>query len=184
MWSGVCSCACACGWVCTKTARRGSRRNGPFYLFTQLSSGVFERVLLLLASLHWSVPIAASPRSNPLPGSWPWSWLSQESGRRLGHWRMSLPCATPSSWMVLLRLQRWMGLRCLVWSPPLPKQGPRCLWWTWLGNHSCGQVFRTIAVSLAPLLFMNICRSGQRGELPGMDSLPVGIICLILLVVP
>lgn len=28
----VCVCVCLC--ACTKTTRRGSRRNGPFYLFT------------------------------------------------------------------------------------------------------------------------------------------------------
>lgn len=40
MRARVCACTCMC--VRTKTTRRESRRNGPFYLFIQLSSGAFS----------------------------------------------------------------------------------------------------------------------------------------------
>lgn len=45
--------------VCAKTTRRGSRRSGPFYLFTQLSGGDFAvgvtlPPVLRLASSHLS----------------------------------------------------------------------------------------------------------------------------------
>lgn len=37
----VCECVHTHLCACAKTTRRGSRRNGPFYLFTQLSAGDF-----------------------------------------------------------------------------------------------------------------------------------------------
>lgn len=52
-------CACSCVW--SRATRRGSRRNGPFYLFAQLSGGDFAMssafpVVLKFARSHVSLP--------------------------------------------------------------------------------------------------------------------------------
>lgn len=60
-------CACSCMW--SRTTRRGSRRNGPFYLFAQLSGGdsamsfAFPLVLKLARShVSFSKHFGPTPR--------------------------------------------------------------------------------------------------------------------------
>lgn len=74
----VCECVHTHLCACAKTTRIGSRRNGPFYLFTQLSAGDFAVGVAFPLILRRARFCLSCTKAYPSAWSWNSSAVIQE----------------------------------------------------------------------------------------------------------